>query len=192
MEKIKIANNAFVYPMPMVIVGAKTGGKINYMAVGWVTRVNFNPPMIAVALGPHHTNKGIHENKEFSVNIPGCDIIAETDYAGIVSGAKIDKSALFESFYGELKSAPMIRNCPLTMECKLADCVKLPTNELFIGEITGAYCEDRYMTDGKPDIRKIDPFTLTMPDNQYWKVGEFAGKAWSVGMGLKKENAKRS
>ena len=53
MEKIKIASNAFVYPMPMVIVGTKTGGKINYMAVGWVTRVNFNPPMIAVALGSH-------------------------------------------------------------------------------------------------------------------------------------------
>lgn len=192
MEKIKIANNAFIYPMPMVIVGSCTGGKLNYMAVGWVTRVNFNPPMIAVALGPHHTNGGIHENKEFSVNVPGCDMIAETDYVGVVSGAKIDKSTVFESFYGELKFAPMIKKCPLTMECRLIDCVKLPTNELFIGEIIGAYCEDGYMTDGKPDIRKIDPFTLTMPDNRYWKVGESAGRAWSIGMEMKKEKEKKS
>lgn len=186
MEKIKIANNAFVYPMPMVIVGTHTGGKVNYMAVGWVSRVNFNPPMIAVALGAHHTNGGIHETKEFSVNIPGCDLIKETDYAGIVSGARVDKSEIFESFYGDLKSAPMIKNCPLTMECRLVDSVKLPTNELFIGEIIAAYCEQRYMTDGKPDIKKIEPFTLTMPDNRYWKVGEEAGRAWSIGAGLKK------
>lgn len=52
--------------------------------------------------------------------------------------------------------------------------------------IVGAYCEERFMTDGKPDIKKIDPFTLTMPNNQYWKCGEFAGKTWSAGMKLKK------
>lgn len=186
MEKIKIPCNAFVYPMPMVIVGAMCEGKANYMAVGWVSRVNFNPPMIAVALGTHHTNKGIHETREFSVNIPGCDLVTETDYTGIVSGAKIDKSELFEVFYGELKSAPMISGCPLTMECSLVECIKLPTNELFIGEIKGAYCEQRFMTDGKPDIHKINPFTLTMPDNNYWKVGENVGRAWSIGAKLKK------
>lgn len=186
MEKIKIAANAFVYPMPMVIAGALTGGKVNFMAVGWVSRVNFNPPMIAVSLGNHHTNTGIHENKEFSINIPGCDLIEKTDYVGIVSGARVDKTEIFETFYGELKSAPMIKNCPLTMECRLVESVKLPTNELFIGEITAAYCEQRYMTDGKPDIKKIDPFTLTMPDNRYWRIGEFAGQAWSIGKTVKK------
>jgi len=29
------------------------------------------------------------------------------------------------------------------------------------------------------------PFTLTMPDNQYWEVGDNAGKAWSVGKNFK-------
>ena len=72
------------------------------------------------------------------------------------------------------------------MECRLVDSVKLPTNELFIGEIVAAYCEQRYMTDGKPDIKKIEPFTLTMPDNRYWKVGESVGRAWSIGTELKK------
>jgi hypothetical protein len=43
------------------------------------------------------------------------------------------------------------------------------------------YFEDKYLTDGKPDVRKICPFTLTMPDNNYWGVGENLGKAWSIG-----------
>jgi hypothetical protein len=31
----------------------------------------------------------------------------------------------------------------------------------------------------------MKPFTLTMPDNGYWSVGERVGKAWSIGKGLK-------
>lgn len=101
MEKIKISNHAFVYPMPMVIVGTEVEGRPNYMAAAWVSRVNFNPPMIGVALGKiHHTNKGIHEHREFSVSVPGSELMAAVDYAGLVSGAKTDKSGLFEPFYG--------------------------------------------------------------------------------------------
>ena len=45
--------------------------------------------------------------------------------------------------------------------------------------------EERFLTDGKPDVKKINPFTLTMPDNHYWRVGETAGRAWSAGKKLK-------
>jgi len=40
----------------------------------------------------------------------------ETDFCGIMTGKKTDKAALFEVFYGELKTAPMIRQCPVNME----------------------------------------------------------------------------
>jgi flavin reductase (DIM6/NTAB) family NADH-FMN oxidoreductase RutF len=78
-EKIKIDNNAFIHPMPMTIVGSVVHGKSNFMALGWISRVNVKPPMIAIALGPHHTNKGIEEHKVFSVNIPGIPLIEKTD-----------------------------------------------------------------------------------------------------------------
>ncbi|NTW16660.1 MAG: flavin reductase family protein [Syntrophaceae bacterium] len=182
MDKITIDRNSFLYPMPMVLVGAVVNDKANFMAVGWVSRVNFNPPMISIALGKmHYTNKGIHKNKTFSVNIPGTDLIEEVDFCGIVSGEKTDKSDVFDVFYGDLPTAPMIRQCPLCMECRMFSAVDLPSNTLFIGEIINTYSEERYLTDGKPDIKKINPFTLTMPDNNYWQVGERAGKAWSMG-----------
>ena len=187
MGKITIDRNAFVYPMPMVLVGAVVNEKANFMAVGWVSRVNFNPPMIAVALGKmHYTNKGIHKNKAFSVNIPGMDLMEKVDYCGLVSGEKSDKSEVFDVFYGDLTNAPMIRECPLCMECRLVNAVDLPSNTLFIAEIINTYSEERYLTDGKPDIEKIHPFALTMPDNNYWKVGERAGKAWSIGRNFRR------
>jgi len=186
MAKIKIDNNVFGFPMPTVLVGSVVAGKANFMAVGWISRVNASPPMIAVALGAHHTNKGIEENKAFSVNIPDLSLVAETDYCGLISGATTDKSELFEIFYGEIKAAPLIAACPLCMACKLYNAVNLPSNTLYIGEIVEVFSEERYLTEGKPDIKKINPFTLSMPDNNYWGVGEHAGRAWHAGKGLKK------
>ena len=87
MKKITIDSGAaFLYPMPMVLVGSVVAGKANFMAVAWVTRVNFKPPLLAIALGPHHTNKGIDENQEFSINIPNVSLLEKTDYCGLVSG----------------------------------------------------------------------------------------------------------
>ena len=55
MAKKKIGANVFL-PMPVALVGANVGGRANFMAAGWQTRVNFEPPMVAVSLdagSPH-------------------------------------------------------------------------------------------------------------------------------------------
>jgi flavin reductase (DIM6/NTAB) family NADH-FMN oxidoreductase RutF len=188
MDKIKIDTGAaFLYPMPMVLVGSVVEGKANFMAVGWVSRVNFKPPLFGVALGPHHTNKGIEDNKAFSINIPDASLIEKTDYCGLVSGSRSDKSDVFSVFYGEVDKAPLIEECPVCMSFSLYEAVRLPSNTLYIGEPKEVFTEARYMTDNQLDIKKINPFTLTMPDNQYWAVGEKLGKAWGIGKALKKK-----
>jgi flavin reductase (DIM6/NTAB) family NADH-FMN oxidoreductase RutF len=155
------------------------------MAVAWVARANFKPPMIMVALGDHCTNAGIDANGAFSVNVPDVALMEKTDYCGIVSGRKVDKSKLFDVFYGSLPGAPLIRECPICMACRLNQAVKLPFDTLYIGDIVDVYTEERFLTDGKPDVKKINPFTLTMLDNRYWRVGEMAGRAWNAGKKLK-------
>jgi flavin reductase (DIM6/NTAB) family NADH-FMN oxidoreductase RutF len=188
MGKIKIDSDAaFLYPMPMVLVGSVVEGKTNFMAVGWVSRVNFKPPLFGIALGPHHTNKGIDENREFSINIPDISLIEKTDYCGLVSGKKTDKSEIFNVFFGDLTKAPLIEECPVCISLSLFDAVKLPFNTFYIGEPKEVFSEEKYMTDKTLDIKKINPFTLTMPDNNYWSVGDNLGKAWSIGTSLKKK-----
>jgi flavin reductase (DIM6/NTAB) family NADH-FMN oxidoreductase RutF len=186
MEKIKVDNSTRVFPMPMVVAGAVVEGRISYLAVAWVCWVNASPPMIGMALGKgHHTNKGIREHKEFGISIPSVDLIKAVDYVGLVSGAKADKSKVFVSFQGQLPYAPMIRHSPVSLECKVVTKVDLPSNEFFIGEIVGVYTEERYLTDGKPDIKKIRPFMLTMPDSRYRDIGEIIGSAWGIGKGFR-------
>jgi flavin reductase (DIM6/NTAB) family NADH-FMN oxidoreductase RutF len=184
MEKQQIGNNFFI-PMPVVLVGTQVRGKDNFMTVGWCARANANPPMIMCGIGNHHyTPKGIMETKTFSVNIPSSGLLEKTDYCGLVSGEMTDKSKVFEVFYGSLKTAPMVRNCPVSLECRLVQTVPLPTNSLYIGEIAGAYADGRVIKDNKPDFPEIDPLFLTMPDNRYWTLGKYAGDAWSAGKKL--------
>ncbi len=188
MSKVNLGANAYIYPMPVTLVGAKVGGKANFMAVGWVMRVNMRPPLLAVALNKaHFTPRGIRENQTFSVNFPGADLMDKVDYCGLVSGRQVDKSGLFRVFYGELETAPLIEECPLVMECRLYQVVDLPAQDLFIGEIVAAHADEDCLTDGRPDIGKINPLVLTMPDNNYWTVGAHAGRAWEAGKKLKKQ-----
>jgi flavin reductase (DIM6/NTAB) family NADH-FMN oxidoreductase RutF len=186
MKKVNIGTRIFPI-MPMSILGVKVDGKANFMALGWFNRVNANPPLLGVAVNKsHYSIAGIRENKTFSINIPNKKMMKETDYCGLASGKNTDKSEIFNVFYGKLLTAPMIDECPLCMECKLVETVEMPTNELFIGEIIETHIEPQYLTDDVPDMKKIDPLFLTMPDNNYWTLGENIGKAWSAGKELKK------
>jgi flavin reductase (DIM6/NTAB) family NADH-FMN oxidoreductase RutF len=185
-EKLRIDANVFMYPMPVVLLGATVNGKPNFMAVAWISRVNANPPMLAIGINrAHHTIEGIEENGTFSVNVPQADMVYKVDYCGLISGKKADKARLFGIFYGDLKTAPMIEECPICLECKVIETIELPTNSLIIGQIMAAFAEKECLTDDRLDVQKIDPLTLTMPDNKYWRMGKYAGAAWEAGKSLK-------
>ncbi|HSB34959.1 MAG TPA: flavin reductase family protein [Nitrospirota bacterium] len=186
MAKIIVDKNLFCLPWTQTLLGSHVNGKVNFMALDWLTRVNYQPAMIGICVSTGHaTNGGIRTSGEFSVNVPSADMVTITDYCGITSAKSSDKSSLFEVFYGELKAAPLIANCPLNIECKLIQAVDLPTNTFFIGEIRNIYSEVRFMTDGKPDPKKMRPFLLTMPDNRFWALGEQVGNAWKDGLKFK-------
>ena len=55
-----------------------------------------------------------------------------------------------------------------------------------LGEIEGTWCEVKYLTDGRPDQKKTEPFVISMPDNRYWKGGRDLGQAWGTGTNWKK------
>jgi flavin reductase (DIM6/NTAB) family NADH-FMN oxidoreductase RutF len=187
MKKTKLGKNVFMYPMPVTLLGTKMGETANFMALGWLTRVNANPPLLSVGVNRSHlTNELIRKNKTFSINFPSKDLIKKVDYCGLVSGRKEDKSQLFKVYYGDLKTAPLIEECPLSLECSLIHIYEMPTNDLFIGEIITSHADEKCLTDGKPDLGKIDPLLLTMPDNHYWTVGQRIGKAWRIGRELNK------
>ena len=183
-SRIDIGPQGFLYPMPMTLVGADLPSGPNFMPIAWVNRVQFNPPRLAAGMGKvHATNAGIREHGQFSVNIPSVDMVAVTDWCGLNSaGRGADKAAAFEVVRGSLEHAPMIAECPISLECRVTQVVDLGSHELFVADIVAAWAEERFLDErGRPDITKMHPFTLTMPDNRYWALGEQIGDAWAVG-----------
>ena len=80
-------------------------------------------------------------------------------YCGIVSGKKVDKGALFKTFFGKLKTAPMIEECPVNMECQLVRTVDFPTHDIFMGEVVNTFCDEAVLT-----VNTV-PEILTEPAN---------------------------
>jgi flavin reductase (DIM6/NTAB) family NADH-FMN oxidoreductase RutF len=191
MEKIVISKcrgaKTFLYPQPVVLVGANVKGKPNYLVVTYCGIIQHVPSMIVVALDrTHYTNIGVKENGTFSVNIPSADMVKSADYCGLYSGKRFDKSSIYETFYGKLGTAPMIKKCPINLECKRIQHLDFGgIDEIFIGEIIEAYTEKKFLTNGLLDIKKIKPILFTIQDNGYWQVGDYLAKAYSVGKDYK-------
>ena len=178
-----------LYPTPTTIVGAIVEGKVNFITIAHIGIVNHaRPYLISLSLAKaHYTNAGIRENKTFSVNIPNEDLVVETDYVGIVSGKKTDKSSVFEVFYGDLENAPMIAECPINMECTLYDVYDTPTHDLFIGEIVETYADESVLKNGKVDLARLKPLLFDMSSVKYWSIGKTVANCWNIGKQLKKK-----
>ncbi len=184
--KHEIKPGTYLFPMPTTLVGAMADGKPNYMVAAYVGMMNARPPVVSVALNKnHHTTMGIRDTKSFSVNIPSAPLVVKTDYCGLVSGKSVDKSALFTTFFGKLGTAPLIQECPLNLEVSLIQTIEFAVDVAFIGEIVSVFCDDACLTEGLPDIEKVNPLIFSMGLNRYYSVGDFVGKAWSIGGELK-------
>ena len=176
-----------LYPSLTTVLGTVVDGRVNFVAVAHVGIMNHSlPQYLTFGLNKaHYSNRGIREHGTFSVNIPGRDMMVQTDCAGIVSGKKTDKSGLFETFTGELENAPMIVGCPVCMECRVKDVLDFRTHEVFVGELVNTYAaEDVLGDDGKIDLPRVHPLLFDMASGSYYGLGEPLGPCWSVGKEL--------
>jgi flavin reductase (DIM6/NTAB) family NADH-FMN oxidoreductase RutF len=160
-------------PLPAVLVGAMVSGRPNYLVIGYISPFNFGKHIFFSLYKKRFTRIGIHENKTFSVNIPSEDLLAEMEICGSKSGRDIDKSSLFETFYGELKTAPMISRCPINIECELTEVLDYDPNDGIIGRVVKSYADPQYIVEGKLDFRKIHPsLWATGGDFNYYRLGD--------------------
>ena len=182
MKKVKLGPQTLLYPMPAVLVGAQVKGKPNFKTAAWCGIAASTPPAISVAVRPlRYTLTGITANNTFSINVPSADLVEKVDYCGIYSGHKVDKSQIFQVEYGRLKTAPLIQECPINLECRVIHALDLGSHTLFVGEIIETYVKQNCLTDDKADPAKIDPILYSTVARQYQRLGAVVGRAWEVG-----------
>ncbi len=188
--KKSIGAKTIVYPTPVFIVGTyDKDGKPNAMAAAWAGICCSFPPCVAVSLRKAtYTYGNIIEQKAFTVSIPSQDFVREADYFGIASGRTEDKffAAGLTPEKSGLVNAPYVKEFPLSLECRLFHTFEIGLHTQFIGEILDVKADETVLgDDGLPQIEKIKPLIFSPSSQSYYGLGEYLGKAFSLGKTLK-------
>lgn len=180
--KKNIGSALALYPTPVVVVGAMNGEKPTWTLVAHVGIIGHDKILVSL-VSAHFINEHIKAGNKLSVNIVDEGMLPETDYVGSVSGAKVDKSAVFEYELGEA-GAPVIKKAPLTMECSVVDVYNTQGFESFICTIDNTYVEEEHLNEaGKINYHTLKPVLFEFPTYEYLKTGEVIGKCLSFKKG---------
>ncbi len=187
----KVKTGAYIpFPAaPIVLVGADVDRRANFAAVGFVSGVNLDPAIISISLNKrHYTAEGIKENGTFSINIPAAGHVEAVDYCGIVSGRRVDKSNLFSTFYGELDTAPMIEEFPITCECRCTgQMMEFAMDTVYFGEVVQVYINAELTNENrKISVQQVNPLCYAGVENRYYTLGAAVGTGWKTGRGYRK------
>lgn len=150
-----------ILPIPNLLVSCRSkDGKNNAFAVGFAANISSNPPQVMIGVLPSNYSYGlIQESGEFVINIPTKGFEQAYYYLGQKSGRDEDKfKALnLEWEEGTKVKAPLLSACPISVECKVVDCIKTGgDHDLFIGSVETIHCEETWLDDnGNIDFGKI-------------------------------------
>ena len=161
MSKVSFKGSAMLNPVPAVLITSKNKeGKINVFTVGWIGTACTKPPMITVAIRPERLSyEYIKETSEFVVNLPSKDLVRSVDFCGVRSGKNIDKikecNLILED--SENVAVPGIKQCPVTLECKVKSITPLGSHDLFLAEVLSIHVEENLIDkDGKIHLENAD------------------------------------
>lgn len=172
--KKNLGSKLALYPTPAVVVGAMNGEKPTWTLVAHVGIIGHDRILVSLA-APHFINQFIKQTGKLSVNLVSEAMLPQVDYAGSVSGAKVDKSELFAWSMGEA-GTPVIADSPLTLECSVADRYDTKGFESFICKIDNTAVEEACLDEkGKIDYNTLKPVLFEFPTYQYIRTGDVIG-----------------
>lgn len=173
-----------LYPQPVFIVAAyDENGVPNAMNAAWGGITEETEITICLSAG-HKTTKNIISSGAFTVSMATADYVKECDYLGVVSGNKVaDKLEVcgFHTERSEFVNAPIIKELPMAVECKL---ISHDENTCrLLGEIVNVSADESVLNaDGKVDPAKLRPITFDSMNNAYLVIGDKVGDAFSDGL----------
>ena len=187
--KKSIGAKPLVYPTPAFVVGTyDSAGKPNVMTAAWAGICCSKPPSVAVSLRKATYSYGnIVDRKAFTINIPSAQYAVEVDYFGMVSGRNEDKfkSCGLTPVKSDRVDAPYVKEFPFILECSLRHTIEIGLHTQFIAEIIDIKAEEDILgAKGLPDIEKVKPILYVPEIRCYYSVGNFLGKAYSIGKNI--------
>jgi len=165
---------------PVVLVTCQNeGAEPNIVTLAWVGVANSDPPMISIAIRPQRHSYGIiKKTGEFVANLPTTEILKEMDFCGVVSGGKLDKFSATQltPMAAEKVKSPLIKECPVNLECRVKQVIPLGSHDLFLGEVVAAHMDTEIQDEkGRINTGKAKLFAFSAGAAEYWSLGERIG-----------------
>lgn len=177
--KENIGKKLALYPMPLTVVGATADGAVNWLLVAHVGIIGHDKILVSMSK-THYTNKAVIASRKLSINLVSRDMLKDADYVGSVSGAKVDKSGVFDYHIGD-NGSPVIDKSPLSMECNVVDIYESEGFDNFVCTIANTYAMKSVLDDkGKLDYTKLKPVLFEFPTYSYVSTGEVIGKCLNL------------
>ena len=189
--KVSLPAQTILLPSPVLIIGTYgSDGMPNIMNAAWGGIASSKPPCISVSLREATLSyHNIKQTEAFTVNIPSEKYLKEADFVGIVSGRKYDKfkETRLTPEKSKLVNAPIVKEFPYSLECKLIRQVDLGLHTMFIGKIVGMVADSEVLNPKQlPDIEKVRPMMWgSFGSMACYNIGDKLGDAFSVGNELK-------
>lgn len=190
MSKVIWKPGTFIYPLPVVMVSCGDKDKSNIITVAWTGIINTDKPMCYISIRKErYSHDIIKKTKEFAINLTNKDLVYATDWCGVKTGAKVDKFQEMKLTKEKAKfvKCPLIKESPVSIECKVKEVRELGSHDMFIAEILSIDAEESYIDEkGAFDITKCN--LITYANGKYFTLGKQVGK---FGYSVAKKNKKR-
>ena len=186
MSKVTWKSGTFIYPLPAVMVSCGTMEESNIITVAWTGIINTDPAMCYISVRPtRHSYEMIKKTGEFVINLTTKDLAYATDWCGVKTGAKVDKfkEMKLTKEKANFVNCPMIKESPVSVECKVKEIRELGSHHMFVAEILGINADEAF------DISKCD--LIAYSNGNYYSLGKKIGR-FGFSVQKKKKTAKKS
>jgi len=178
MSKTMWKPGTFLYPLPVVMVSCGTMEKSNIITVAWTGILNTNPATVYISVRPtRYSYKIIKESGEFVINLTNKELAKATDWCGVKTGAKVDKfkEMNLHKEKSNFVKCPMIKESPVSVECKVKEIKELGSHHMFVAEVLAINADEKYINEkGAFDISKCD--LIAYSNGHYYQLGKKIGK----------------
>ena len=176
MAKLLLERAAFLVPAPVTLLSC-TGedGRQNIMTLSWAGVACQTPPIVSIAVrAERHTYGLILESGEFVLNIPPASLLRSVDVCGVASGRDVDKfaQARLTPIPAAKVRAPLIRECPINMECVVRNSLVLGSHVLFLAEVVALHADDTVVENGSVIAGRVAPLAYDPFGGDYWNLKE--------------------
>ena len=158
MSKTMWKPGTFLYPLPVVMVTSGNMEKSNIITVAWTGILNTNPAMVYISVRPERYSYDIiKQNGEFVINLTNEKLAYATDWCGVKSGRDVDKfkEMNLTKEKANFVKCPMIKEAPVSVECKVKEIKELGSHHMFVAEVLAINADDKYIDEkGAFDISK--------------------------------------